>query len=64
MTEAADVRRFVLHGRGASPSAVKLAWEGWWSGGECECRHEEREGGVNPPHRMPEGSAAMLISCG
>jgi hypothetical protein len=39
VTEAADVRNRV-HGRGASPSAVKPRWEPRWSGGECECRHE------------------------
>ena len=37
--EAADAL-FGVRGRGASSSAVKSACEGWWSGDECECRHE------------------------
>jgi hypothetical protein len=40
VTEAADVRALLLHGRGASPSAEKPRREPRWSGGECECRHE------------------------
>jgi hypothetical protein len=37
--EAADAI-FGWCGRGASSSAGKSAWKGWWSGDERECRHE------------------------